>query len=314
MTVGCAGKTINCLGGTCETQCGYFDVQSEGATLGNAEIMLVQTASSGLNWYTDGVFVHPSQGLTRTAPLIGSFTGFLLSLSQSAASSLTYCSSPPALSLSKAINSTSNDLWTALLQSVFVNNRSIAVSSTEVLFNSTEADIQMPPQDYESVVRAVLGESEEGEVWRSCVGVGDLPNITLEIGQLCFDIPASSYFGTGVQEGDCKLLISPGSWNDSLQSSLHWSLGYSFLWNYEILFNTTEGSIFLTGGYECPSLRSHSSHRTLPPWAIALIVVGGALGLAGTVLGLVLYIRKRKRPYSIAPSEVLDKNSFTSSA
>ena len=307
----CAGSEIECLGGNCEAQCGYFDLWDASESIGQAEIMVVESTNSVLDWYTDGVLVLPTQGLTITASLVNVSAGFLLSLSQFAPSSLTYCTLPPALPLSESIESNNPEWWTADLRSVRINNHSVPIKSTAVLFNSTGSDIQMPPEDYISILKALLGGREEGEVWRSCVEVGDLPNITLEIGQWCFDVPAESYFGTGVQEGGCRLLISPGNWSDPIQSPLYWSLGYSFLWNYEIFFNNKEKSISLTGAYKCPS---HSENWSMPPWAIVVIVIGGVLGLAGAIVGLVLYIRKRKRlvilPEDVLSDQVLD---FTSS-
>ena len=173
----------------------------------------------------------------------------------------------------------------------------------------------MPSQDYFVLIKALFGnrENSTGEgIILNCGDVGELPTITVQIGEWDFDVPAESYFGTGVQEGQCTLLIGIG--RDS-QSSQTWSLGYSFLWNFDILFNTSDHSISLTDGRD--PLRSHSSHSSkgLPSWAIAVIVIAVLVLLAGSAL-LVRYIWKRNRkpktPSLIQPFQVIPDNSRNS--
>lgn len=309
----CKSEPIKCLKGRCQAQCGYFDVSLGENIIENLPIMLVYEASSGLQWYTDGVFVRFTQSLTISGgSAYSAFSGFLLSLSQDSNSSLHFLSSPPALAFSPPIPSNNPDLWIAPLRSVSVNYRSIDIYSTEVLFDSSGPAILMPSQDYIAIIKALFGDRENStgeEIVLNCEDVGELPNLTIGIGEWDFEVPAESYFGTGVQEGQCQLLI--GIERDP-QSTPSWSLGYSFMWNFDILFNTSNHSISLTNWQA-----THHYHRSegLPAWAIAVIVIGVVVLLAGSAF-LAWYIWKRNRkaetPSEIEPYQVILDNPHAS--
>ena len=57
VNVSCTGNTFTCLDGNCSAHCGFFDVSLGENVTENLQIMLVFEATSGLLWYTDGVFV-----------------------------------------------------------------------------------------------------------------------------------------------------------------------------------------------------------------------------------------------------------------